>query len=60
MIRWSGWEFQLWREFSVPMPNGCRPEKTATVWGTKAKPSVSAQAPAALLSLHNATGLSFV
>ena len=27
-------------EYSVPMPNGCRIGKTATVWGTKAKPSV--------------------
>lgn len=39
-----GWKFPyflLWGDLSVPMPNGCRTGKTATVWGTKAKPSVS-------------------
>jgi hypothetical protein len=33
---------------------------TATVWGTKAKPSVAAQAPAALLSFHNAMSRSVI
>jgi hypothetical protein len=32
-------------------PNGCRPERAAPAWETKARPSVIAQAPAALLSL---------
>ena len=41
MIRLSGWESPYFGEFSVPMPNGCRIGKTATVWGTKAKPSVA-------------------
>jgi hypothetical protein len=41
-----------WGDLSVPTPNGCRIGKTATAWGTKAKPSVAAQAPAALLSIE--------
>ena len=42
------------------MPNGCRSGETAAVWGTKAKPSVAAQAPAALLCLNQPIGAAMV
>jgi hypothetical protein len=29
-----------WWEFSVSTPDGCRPEKTAPAWETKARPPV--------------------
>ena len=42
------------------MPSGCRLGETASVWGTKARPSILAQASAALLSFHNAMSCSVI